>query len=48
MSADFKNIMSVKTDEELVKIVTIDRNDYQQDAINAAEFEIKTRNLEVV
>jgi len=47
MNIDFKNIMSAKTDEELVKIVTIDRNDYQQDAINAAEFEIKTRNLDI-
>ena len=47
MNTDFKNIMSVKTDEELVKIATIDRNDYQQDAVNAAELEIKTRNLDI-
>ena len=29
MNTDFKNVMSKRTDEELIKIVTVDRNKYQ-------------------
>ena len=45
MNTDFKDIMLKRTDEELVKIVTVDRNNYQSLAIIAAEEEIKNRNL---
>ena len=38
--------MSNRTDEELIKIVTVDRNDYQTEAVEAAEKEIKTRNID--
>ncbi|WP_131538857.1 RDD family protein [Pedobacter nototheniae] len=45
MASDFKDIMSKRTDEELVNILTINRQDYQPFAIEAAEEEIKTRNI---
>jgi uncharacterized RDD family membrane protein YckC len=47
MSTDFKNVMSKRTDEELIKIVTIDRGDYQPLAVIAAEEEIQSRNLDI-
>ena len=37
--------MSERTDEELIKIVTVDRNDYQHLAVIAAEEEIKNRSI---
>jgi uncharacterized RDD family membrane protein YckC len=40
--------MSKRTDEELIKIVTIDRDGYQPLAITAAEEEIKCRKLDTV
>jgi uncharacterized RDD family membrane protein YckC len=43
---DFKEVMSKRTDEELVKIVTIDRDGYQPLAVVAAEEEIKNRKLD--
>ena len=46
MSTDFKDIMSNRTDEELIKIVTVDRNGYQPLAVIAAEEEIKIRNID--
>jgi len=46
MGTDFKDIMSKQTDEELIKIVTVNRSDYQPMAIIAAEEEIKSRNLD--
>jgi len=46
MSTDFKDVMSKRTDEELIKIVTVDRNGYQPLAVIAAEEEIKNRNID--
>ena len=46
MNTDFKDVMSKRTDEELIKIVTIDRNGYQPLAVIAAEEEIKRRNID--
>ena len=46
MSAEFKDVMSKRTDEELIKIITIDRKDYQPLAVEAAEEEIKNRNID--
>jgi uncharacterized RDD family membrane protein YckC len=46
MNTDFKNVMSKKTDEELIKIITIDKDDYQSSAIEAAEEEVKKRNID--
>lgn len=47
MDFDFKKVMSERTDEELVKIVTVDRNKYQHSAIEIAEEEIKNRNIDI-
>ncbi len=46
MNNDFKDAMSKRTDEELIKIVTIGRNDYQPLAVEAAEQEIKNRGID--
>jgi len=46
MNTDFEDIMSNRTDEELIKIVTVDKDDYQPLAVVAAEEEIKKRNLD--
>ena len=48
MSTDFKDVMSKRTDEELIKIVTIDRDAYQPLAVIAAEREIENRNINTV
>ena len=46
MNTDFKDVMSKRTDEQLIKIVTVDRDDYQPAAVIAAEEEIRNRNLD--
>lgn len=48
MTQDFSESMSNRTDEELIKIVTVDRNDYQTEAVEAAEKELKTRNIDAI
>jgi uncharacterized RDD family membrane protein YckC len=47
MENDFKDVMSKRTDEQLIKIVTVERSDYQSLAIDAAEEEIRKRNIDV-
>ena len=46
MDTNFQDAMSKRTDEELIKIVTLNRADYQPLAIIADEEEIKKRNIE--
>jgi len=46
MSTDFKDTMSKRTDEELIRIVTLERDGYQPLAIEAAEDEITKRNID--
>ena len=46
MYKDFEVAMSLRTDEELIKIVTVQRDDYQLLAIDAAEKEIVKRNID--
>ena len=46
MQPDFKEAMSILSDLELVKIVTILRNDYQPLAVVAGEAEIKNRFID--
>ena len=46
MNTDFKDVMSKRTDEDLIKIVTVDRDGYQPLAVEAAEEEIKKRNID--
>jgi len=48
MSTDFKDVMSKRTNEELIKIVTVDRDGYQPLAVVAAEEEIKSRKIDTV
>jgi len=47
MENNFEKVMSERTDEELIKIVTIEREDYQPLAIETAENEIKNRKLDI-
>jgi len=47
MDFDFKAEMLSLNDEELIKIVTVDRENYQSDAVVAAEAEIIKRNIEI-
>lgn len=46
MTQNFDESMSNRTDEELIKIVTVDKNDYQTEAVLAAERELTTRNID--
>ncbi len=46
MNTDFKKVMSERTDEELIVIVTVEKDNYQPLAIVAAEEEIKKRNID--
>ena len=46
MENDFTKIMSNRTDEELIKIVTIDIGKYQQLAVETAKKEIELRNID--
>jgi uncharacterized RDD family membrane protein YckC len=46
MENNFIKVMSNKTDEELIKIVTINRAKYQELAIEAAEKEIDLRKID--
>lgn len=46
MNKDFKDAMSKRTDEEIIKIVTVSRDDYQPLAVEAAEQELKNRGLD--
>jgi len=45
MKNKFEIVMSERTDEELIKIVTTERDDYQPIAIEIAEKEIEKRNI---
>lgn len=46
MSNDYKAIMAKKKDYELVRVMKIGNTEYEQDAIEAAEAEIKTRGID--
>ena len=45
MDFDFTKTMAKAADEELIKIVTADRENYQEAAILAAQLELTKRNL---
>ena len=47
MENNFTKKMSIKTDEELIQIVTIDSNKYQEVAIEAAKKEIELRQIDL-
>ncbi|SHI62650.1 RDD family protein [Flavobacterium terrae] len=46
MNNSFAEVMSKKTNHELVKIVTVDKDKYQPLAVEAAEFELSNRNID--
>ena len=46
MENKFKQVMSERTDEELIKIVTVERGRYEPLAVEAAEAEIEKRNID--
>lgn len=46
MNIDFKALMAKKSDEELINIVTVDREGYQALGVEAAEQEIRNRNID--
>ena len=46
MNTDFAKVMAKRKDEELIRIVTFDKNDYQPPALIAAQEEIKKRNID--
>lgn len=45
MANDFKEVMANRSDSELLEIVTKMKDDYQPEAVIAAETELKNRNL---
>lgn len=45
MQNEFSKVMSAKTNEELIKIVTVERESYTPQAVEAADYEIKKRNV---
>lgn len=46
MENNFTKIMSSRTDEELIKIVTVDSGKYQELAVETAKKEIELRNID--
>jgi hypothetical protein len=45
MQFNFKQTMQETSDAELIKIVTLERDNYQEEAVLAAETELAKRNL---
>lgn len=45
MANDFTKVMAKRSDSELLEILTKLKDDYQPEAVAAAELEIKNRNL---
>ena len=46
MENKFAKVMSERTDEELIKIVTVERGSYNPTAIKAADAEVEKRNID--
>ena len=46
MTKDFSQVMSERTDKQLVEIVTLKREEYQPEAIMAAEKELSNRQID--
>jgi uncharacterized RDD family membrane protein YckC len=46
MENEFQKVMSERSDEQLIKIATVDRENYNPTAIIAADSEIKKRNID--
>jgi hypothetical protein len=48
MENSFEDVMSKKSNEELIAIITIDRSKYQESAIISAEKEVEKRNIDIM
>ena len=46
MENEFTKVMSERTDEELISIVTVERDKYNPVAIEAADAEVEKRNID--
>lgn len=46
MKNDFTKVMSQRSDEELIKIVSVEKEKYTPEALEAAEIELEKRNLD--
>ena len=46
MENEFTKVMSERTDEELIKIVTVERGSYNPNAIEAADAEVEKRKID--
>ncbi|MCF1423156.1 RDD family protein [Mangrovimonas futianensis] len=46
MEKEFAKVMSERTDEELIRIVTVERERYNATAIEAADAEVEKRNID--
>ena len=46
MANNYEDIMALKTDEQLIKITTISRSDYQSEALQAADEELYKRGID--
>jgi uncharacterized RDD family membrane protein YckC len=47
MENEFAKVMSERTDQELIKIVTVERGKYNSTAIEAADAEVEKRNIDI-
>ncbi|XLS27650.1 RDD family protein [Flavobacteriaceae bacterium M23B6Z8] len=47
MENEFAKVMSDRTDEELIKIITVERESYNPTAIEAADAEVEKRNIDI-
>ncbi len=46
MENEFRKVMSERTDDELIKILTIEKKKYQISALKAAKSEMESRNID--
>jgi hypothetical protein len=45
MNANFLSVMKKKSDKDLISLVFVNRKDFEKEAVEAAEGELKTRNI---
>jgi hypothetical protein len=45
MNANFLAVMEKKSDKDLISLVFVNRKDFEKEAVEAAEGELKTRNI---
>ncbi|MCP9769767.1 hypothetical protein EGI22_17825 [Lacihabitans sp. LS3-19] len=48
MNTSFHAVMKKKSDKELISLVFVNSKDYQKEAVEAAQLELKTRNVSLV